>query len=240
VLLNIGSEARVSARGVLTALAWVRGGVPTYALEGIIISSAATLNWLRDQLCLARNIRSLERMAHAVDDNGGVYLVPAFTGLGLPHWRPEARAIVTGLSSHSDRRHVARAAFESIAYQFRVALDAMRAEAGVPLASLHADGGPTANRFLMQFTADLIRAELRVATMPDYSALGAVLAGRVGQGGSPVPAQAVPTTKDERVYFPAADRTAATESYRGWQRAVRQVTLATETMTDVDPLADGS
>lgn len=219
VLLNIGRQLRLSQRGVLTALAWVHNGVPTYAFEGIIISSAATLNWLLDQLRLARNIRSLERSALEVPDNGGVYLVPAFSGLGLPHWRPEARAMVTGLSTHSDRRHVARAGFESIAYQVRDALDAMRQEANLALDSLHADGGPTASRFLMQFTADLVGAELHVATMPHCSPLGAVIAGRAGLESQPF-AALLDASDRSIVFTPARDEAIVARLYRGWHQAV--------------------
>lgn len=225
LLLNIGDQPRFSNRGVLTALAWVHAGVPTYAFEGIIISSAATLTWLRDQLGLAPDVGTLERLALEVPDNGGVYLVPAFTGLGLPHWRPEARAIITGLSSHSDRRHLARAAFESIAYQIRDALDAMRLDAGVPLGALHADGGPTASRFLMQFTADLIRAELRVATIADCSPLGAVFAAQLGLGLRTSLAEFKATAVRDSEYLPAMTAEASAELYRGWQYAVQQAVL---------------
>lgn len=182
ILLNIGSEPRFSAKGVLTALAWTHAGVPTYALEGIIISSASTLTWLRDQLGLASDVASIEKLAISVPDTGGVYLVPAFTGLGLPHWNSTARATITGLSPHSDRRHIARAAFESIAFQISDALDTMRTEASVPIKAIHGDGGPTASRFLMQLCADIAGTDLHVSTMADCSAYGAVLAGQLGLG----------------------------------------------------------
>ncbi len=223
LLLNIGAQPRFSTNGVLTALAWTHAGVPTYAFEGIIISSASTLTWLRDQLGLAADVPALEKLAREVADNGGVYLVPAFAGLGLPHWKPSARAAISGLSSHSDRRHIARAAFESIAYQIREALDAMRAEAGVPLGVLHGDGGPTASEFLMQFTADLTGTEVRVATMPDCSPLGAVFAGQLGLGFRRSLAELGDLPRDNFIYRPAlpAERTAAL--FAGWQAAVRQV-----------------
>ncbi|PAW65684.1 MAG: hypothetical protein B9S34_10215 [Opitutia bacterium Tous-C1TDCM] len=222
LLLNLGNTPRFSAHGVLTALAWVHGGAPTYAFEGIVISSASTLAWLRDQLGLAADVGTLERLAQEVPDNGGVYLVPAFAGLGLPHWRPEARALLTGLSSHSDRRHVARAGFESIAYQIREALDAMRAEAGVPLGTLHADGGPTASRFLMQFTADLVGAELRVAAMADCSPLGAVFAAQLGLGLRRSFADFGTSASPETRYTPTMPAETSARLYRGWRAAVRQ------------------
>jgi glycerol kinase len=223
VLLNIGSQPRLSERGVVTALAWVIRGVPTYAFEGIIISSAATLAWLREQLGLFADVAELDRLARAVNDNDGVYLVPAFSGLGLPHWKPAARAAIVGLSAHSDRRHVARAGIESIAYQVRDALDAMGAEAGLPLHGLAGDGGAAANPFLMQFTADLIGMELRVASMPDGSPLGAALAGLLGLGACPSLEAITAAPREEIVYRPAMEPERVDRLYAGWQRAVRQV-----------------
>ena len=223
VLLNIGSQLRRSEHGVLTALAWVIGGVPTYAFEGIIISSAATLVWLRDQLGLVADMRELDRLALKVTDADGVYLVPAFSGLGLPHWRPDARAAIVGLSTHSDRRHVARAGLESIAYQVREALDAMRTEAGVPLQSLQVDGGTTANRFLMQFTADLTGVELRIATMADCSPLGAALMGMYGLGLHPDLGKLAALPGEATVYRPVMPPERVQQLYSGWQRAVQQV-----------------
>jgi glycerol kinase len=226
LLLNIGSDFRLSERGAVTALAWVRGGVPVYAFEGIIVSSASTLVWLRDQLRLIDRLEEVEALATAVDDNGGVYLVPAFSGLGFPHWAPAARATLVGLSTHSDRRHVVRAALEAIAYQIADALERMRAEAGSPLAALHCDGGPTANRFLMQFTADMTGCVLRVATMADCSALGAARAGLLGLGviASLDELAARPQTND--VYTPQRDRAAIARLEQGWQHAVRQTVLS--------------
>jgi glycerol kinase len=228
VLLNIGSNPRCSARGVVTALAWVHRGVPTYAFEGIIISSAATLTWLQSQLGLARDVEEIAALAAGLADNDGVYLVPAFSGLGLPYWRPSARAAVVGLTAHSDRRHLARAALESMAYQLHDALGAMQAEAGVPLRDLHGDGGPTANRMLMQFTADITGVELRVSAAPDCSALGAALAGLLGMGVvESLPALAA-LPRPDNVYRPtmAAERVTALRA--GWRRAVQQVLSAAD------------
>ncbi len=227
LLLNIGAQPRFSDKGVLTALAWTHNGVPTYALEGIIISSASTLSWLRDQLGMAADVHEIDQLGIEVPDNGGVHLVPAFTGLGLPHWKPTARAAILGLSSHSDRRHVARAALESICFQVRDALDAMRAEAGVSLTALHCDGGPTASKFLMQFCADLCGVELRVATMADCSALGAVLAAQLGLGikGSLEALAAIP--RKEVVYQPEMPPERVDAIYSAWQAAVRQVISGT-------------
>ena len=223
LLLNIGNQPRLSEKGVLTALAWIHAGVPTYAFEGIIISSASTLTWLRDQVGLAPDVASIEKLAVSVPDNGGVYLVPAFTGLGLPHWRPDARAAITGLSSHSDRRHIARAAFESIAYQIHDALDALRVEGGVPIGALHADGGPTASKFLMQFTADLVGVELCVSTMADCSPLGAVLAGQLGQRFCCSLEELSALGRAETVYRPSMSAEQVTTLRTGWNQSVRMI-----------------
>ena len=223
VLLNLGATPRFSARGVVTALAWEHRGVPTYAFEGIIISSAATLAWLQNQLGLVRDVGEIESLAAGLADSGGVYLVPAFSGLGLPHWSAAARAAIVGLTAHSDRRHVARAALESMAYQLRDALEAMQAEGGVALRELHGDGGPTANRLLMQFTADIAGVELRVATAPDCSPLGAAFAGMLGLGvhSSLEALEALP--RDDIVYRPMMAPAVAQARCAGWQRAVKQV-----------------
>jgi glycerol kinase len=205
--------------GVLTALGWTHAGVPAYAIEGIIISSASTLTWLRDHLGLASDVPALEKLAKDAGDNGGVYLVPAFTGLGLPHWRPDAHAAITGLRAHSDRRQVARAAFESIAFQIRDALEAMRAEAGVPLVALHADGGPSASKFLMQLTADITGTELRVPTMPDCSALGAVLSGQLGLGTHADLSAIELLPRDEVVFRPSMDAARVSSLVAGWDPA---------------------
>ena len=226
ILLNIGSERRQAPTGVVTTLAWVMNGTPTYAFEGIIISSGATLTWLRDQLGVISEFAEIEKLAHELPDNEGVYLVPAFTGLGLPHWQAEARATITGLSSQSDRRHVIRAGVESIAYQLRDALESMRNFGrngnAIPLHSLHGDGGATINRLLMQFTADLNGVALRVATMADCSPLGAVMAGMLGAGVYGRLDELAALPQEEIVYQPTMPMALAENLYAGWQRAVRQ------------------
>jgi len=223
ILLNTGSTLRLSPSGVVTALAWVLDGVATYTFEGIVITSAATLTWLRDQLGLVRDVAEIEALAGQVSSCEGVYLVPAFSGLGLPHWAPEARAALVGLTAHSDRRHVARAALESMAYQLRDALDAMQADAGVTLRALHADGGPTGNRLLMQFAADIAGVELRVASSPDCSALGAAFAGMLGLGLHASLDALVALPRSDEVYRPGMSPASVEVALAGWRRAVRQV-----------------
>ena len=222
VLLNVGSSIPPTDRGSVAALAWVVGDQPTYAAEGIITSSASTITWLRDQLGLISSPVEAEKLAGEVRDNGGVYLVPAFSGLGAPYWAEEARAAIVGLSAHSDRRHVARAALESIGYQLRDVLDAMRRDSAITLRRLHGDGGASANAFLMQFCADLAGVELRVADAPHLSPLGAAWMGAVGLGvhASVESLLALPGVETE--YRPS-NSAAVPPLLEGWHRAVRQV-----------------
>jgi glycerol kinase len=227
VLLNVGATMPPASGGAVATLAWVHDSKPTYALEGIITFSASTLTWLRDQLGLIADVRESEGIARSVTDNGGVYLVPAFSGLGAPHWCEPARGAIVGLSAHSDRRHVVRAALESIAYQLCDVLETMRVESGVPLRRLHGDGGATANAFLMQFVADLTRTELRVASAPDFSPLGAALMGCLGTGalGSIAAIEQLPHT--EEIFSPRMEAERAHAHYVGWQKALDQVLSVT-------------
>jgi glycerol kinase len=226
VLLNVGHRVPGALQGAVATLAWVYAGQPTYALEGIINSSAATLNWLRDQLGIISSAEQAEALARAVEPDQAVYLVPAFSGMGVPYWCSTARAAVVGLSAHSDRRHVARAALESMAYQLRDVLAMMHAETGIELRHIQADGGPSSSEFLMQFTADIIGVELRVAQYPDCSARGAAMMGALGLGlhGS---IQALANLRcDERNYRRQMTMEQAQSRYAGWQRAVQQVLCA--------------
>lgn len=222
IMLNIGSEMRHSEAGVVTSLAWTRKGVPTYAFEGIIISSAATLAWLKDQLGIFKDYSEVEPMARELSDNGDVYLVPAFTGLGLPHWKPEARAAIVGLTSQSDRRHVVRAGLESIAFQICDALEAMRKEAGIELKGLNADGGATANGFLMQMVADLCGVDIGVASMPECSPLGATLAGMLGMGLIDRPEDFVSSENSLPPVKPEMSEEQRKVLKEGWSKAVNQ------------------
>lgn len=223
VLLNIGGRPGSSAHGSVTALAWVRQGKPTYALEGIINFSAATIEWLKNQLGLIRDAGEAAELAARVPDNGGVYLVPAFSGLSAPHWAPAARAAILGMTAFTRKEHLVRAAEESIAYQIRDVLDAMRADAKIKLRDIHADGGPTRDRFLMQFTADITRMNLKIADVAESSAWGAAMNGFLGLG--------ICRSLDDltRLDWPAANfeprmKTArAKQLHEGWCAAVKRV-----------------
>jgi glycerol kinase len=222
VLLNIGNAFTPPAGGVVTTVAFAHRGTTAYAFEGVINYSTATLHWLRDQLRLIESPAETEAAARAVPDNGGVYLVPAFAGLGAPHWAADARAALVGLTSHSGRDHVIRAALESIAYQIHDALDMMRRQCGADIQAIHADGGGTRNPFLMQFIADIAHVELRGAPIAECSPAGAVIAGLLGTG-IVRSVDDLPDPSDSTVYHPQmpADQVAA--NLRGWHTAIKQV-----------------
>ncbi|MBE0698606.1 MAG: glycerol kinase, partial [Anaerolineaceae bacterium] len=162
--------------------AWILDGQVTYAFEGLINFSAATISWLKNQLKLISSAAETEALALEVDDNGGVYLVPAFVGLSAPYWKPEARAAIVGMTPYTTRNHIVRAALESIAYQIKDVLDLMAGEVSIPLQCIHADGGAVRNKFLMQFSADMIRLPVRVPDLAELSALGAVYCGYLATG----------------------------------------------------------
>ena len=198
-------------------------GQPTYALEGIINFSAATIAWLKNQLGLIRDDAEVEPFARAVPDNGGVYLVPAFAGLSAPHWAPDARAAIVGMSAHTQREHIVRAALESIAYQLRDVLDMMRADAGVTLRTLHADGGPTRNSFLMQFTADITGVELHVADVAESSAWGATMNGLLALGMFKSLDELAATPRESRTYSPQMSEANVKHLHDGWLAAVKRI-----------------
>ncbi len=223
VLLNIGGKFKASKGGAVTALAWVRQGQPTYAFEGIINFSAATIEWLKNQLGLVASAAEAAQLARQAKDNGGVYLVPAFAGLSAPYWNPEARAAIVGMTAFTGKRHLARAAEESIAYQIRDVLDMMRADAGIRLQNLHADGGPTRDSFLMQFTADLTGAELKVADVAEASAWGAAMNGLLGLGQYPSLRALARLPRTLTAFRPRMKAAEAKRLHDGWRAAVERV-----------------
>lgn len=182
LMSNIGGEPRAPGDGLTLSLAWGLQGKADYVFEGNIQATGYTLRWLRDNLGVFSTYQEAERMAVEVGTNGGVYLVPAFSGLGAPHWEHGIRAILTGLSHSSDRRHVVRAGLESIAFQIADLVTEMDAHSAVPLAHLHVDGGPTGNAFLMQFQADLLGIPVIVPAVEELSALGVAYMGGVATG----------------------------------------------------------
>lgn len=173
ILMNTGSSPVSSKSGLLTTIAWGLDGSVKYALEGAIFVTGAVVQWLRDELQLIQSVDQSEQLALSVQDTGGVYLVPAFTGLGAPHWDPYARGTIVGISRGTGRAHLVRAALESIAYQTRDVIDVMKAESGQQLQELRVDGGAIGNAFLAQFQADILGTTVQRPKAYEATARGA-------------------------------------------------------------------
>lgn len=218
----------ISQRGLSTTIAWATPEKTTYALEGNIYVTGAAVQWL-GQLLGLKETDHIETLAATVTDTLGVYLVPAFVGLGAPHWNDSARGLITGLTRGTTPAHVARATLESITYQIRDVFDAMQAEAGVELKTLLADGGPSRNNFLMQFQADILGCPVQRNLSGDVSALGAAyLAGlAVGLWGSEAEIAALPRPHD--LFEPHLPAETRANLYHGWQQAVARTIFSPET-----------
>jgi glycerol kinase len=173
IMANTGNQPVTSSNHLLTTIGWRLNGQTTYALEGSIFIGGAVVQWIRDGLELVRNSREIEDLARSVPDNGGVYLVPAFVGLGAPHWDQYARGLMIGITRGTTRGHLARAALEAICYQSRDVMDAMAADSGIPLKQLRVDGGATANDLLMQIQADILQTGVVRPKVLETTALGA-------------------------------------------------------------------
>jgi glycerol kinase len=229
LLQNIGTTPTRSTQQLVTTVAWQIGRRTEYALEGSVFIGGAVVQWLRDGLGLIRTAPEIEALANSVSDNGGVYLVPAFAGLGAPHWDPYARGTIVGLTRGTTSGHLARAALESIAYQVTDLLDAMAADAGIGLTELRVDGGAASNNTLMQFQADLLGVPVVRPAVTETTALGAAyLAGLAVGYWSSVDA-ITGQWKVDRRFEPAMPRAAASalrerwkaalERSKGWERA---------------------
>ena len=219
-LMNVGGAPVASRSGLVTSVAWSLNGRTTYALEGSVFNAGSTIQWLRDELGLISSAPECDRLAESVPDSGGVYVVPAFTGLGAPYWDMYARGALVGLTRGAGRNHIIRAALESIAYQTGDVLQAMERDAGMPLRELRVDGGASANNFLMQFQADIIGRTLRRPMIRETTALGAAylagLATGVWRDLEDIRSQ---WTLD-RLYTPEMDEATRTRLQAGWHKAV--------------------
>lgn len=221
LLMNIGDQPKPSSHGMLTTIAWGVDGKPTYAFEGSIFMAGAAVQWLRDTLQIVDDAAATEQMATSISSSGEVFLVPAFTGLGAPHWNPYARATIVGLSRGSGRNEIVRATLEAVAFQTRDVLDAMRQDVDTDLPELRVDGGMVANNFLMQFQADIIGRPVLRPEVPETTALGAAYLAGLAVGFWDDLDDLRKNWHLDRQFDPAmseADRAAA---YKGWQRAVK-------------------
>ncbi len=220
LLMNTGRTAVQSQHGLLTTIACGPRGEVNYALEGAIFNGGSTVQWLRDELKVINESLDSEYFAGKVADTNGVYLVPAFTGLGAPYWDPYARGALFGLTRGVTVEHLIRATLESIAYQTRDVLDAMQQDAGEPLRALRVDGGAVANNFLMQFQADILGTPVERPAMKETTALGAAYLAGLATGFWESLDELRDRSSIERVFEPACESDRRELLYKGWQKAV--------------------
>ena len=220
LLMNTGTKPVFSAHGLVTTIAWGLNGAVSYALEGSIFVAGAAIQWLRDEMKLIESAADSEYMAQKVKDTNGCYVVPAFTGLGAPYWDPYARGTVVGLTRGCNKYHLIRATLDSVTYQVQDVLEAMRADAGIPVSTLKVDGGASANNYLMQTQADINGAPVMRPTCVESTAMGAAYLAGLGSGFWCSLDDIVRCWVCERVFTPSADEQRRRERLRGWKRAV--------------------
>jgi len=224
LVANVGPEPVASTRRLLGTLGYQAAGQTAYALEGSIFSAGSAIQWLRDGVKLISESRQSEAMAQGLADNGGVYMVPGFTGLGAPWWEPEARGAVVGLTRDSGPAHFVRAALEALAYQTRDLLDALAQDGAPPLKTLKVDGGVTANSFAMQFVADICEVEVERPAFQEMTALGAARLAALGVG--LLPDLKARTTEAPARWTPRMKPAERDRLLSGWRRAVKAAIIA--------------
>lgn len=222
MLLNIGEKPRASQHKLLTTVGWQVGGKTTYCLEGAVFIAGAVVQWLRDGLGVIKSSVDVEKLAASVPSSDGVIVVPAFVGLGAPHWDPYARGAIFGLTRGTTAAHIARAAVESMAFQSKDLLEAMRADAQLPLAMLKVDGGASVNNGLMQFQADILDATVRRPVVAETTALGAAYLAGLAVGYWKDLADVARNWALDREFKPAMDAKVRGERYAQWQEAVKR------------------
>ncbi|HEV7451387.1 MAG TPA: glycerol kinase GlpK [Pseudonocardiaceae bacterium] len=221
MLLNTGTEKVTSRNGLLTTVCYQIGSQgPVYALEGSIAVTGSLVQWLRDNLRMISSAAEIEDLAATVEDNGGVYIVPAFSGLFAPHWRSDARGAIVGLTRYVTRGHLARAVLEATAFQTREVLDAMNADSGVTLSSLKVDGGMVVNELLMQFQADILAVPVIRPVVSETTALGAAYAAGIAVGFWSGEAEIRANWVADRRWNPAMDPQRREDLYAQWRKAV--------------------
>jgi glycerol kinase len=228
MLMNTGDKPVISSNNLLTTIAWQVNGVTQYALEGSVFIAGAVVQWLRDGLGIIKKSSDVEKLAREVLSSEGVFVVPAFAGLGAPHWNQHARGTIVGLTRGSNRSHIARAALNSIAFQTYDVLQAMEADSGIPIRELRVDGGATANDLLMQFQSDILNVQVIRPKITETTALGAAyLAGLATGFWTDVEDIRVQWQPDMR-FYPNMQEDERTSLLYGWQKAVRAAKAWTE------------
>ena len=222
ILLNTGGRPISSQRGLVATLAWGLDEEVVYAMEGSIFVTGAAVQWLRDGLAIITSAPETEALALSIPDNGGVYFVPAFVGLGAPHWDMYARGTILGLTRGTTREHLVRATLESIAYQTLDVIETMRDEAGLDIPLLRVDGGGSTNTFLMQFQADMLGVPIQVAAVTETTALGAAYLAGLAVGLWENTAELQKLWRAARTYEPGMSADQRESLYANWKRAVER------------------
>ena len=221
MIMNTGEEIVPSKNGLLTTVCYKIGDdKPIYALEGSIAITGALVQWLRDNLKMFSSAPEIEELAASVEDNGGAYFVPAFSGLFAPYWKADARGAIVGLTRFVNRGHIARAVLEATAFQTREVLDAMEADSGVKLAELKVDGGMTANDILMQFQADQVGVPVVRPVVAETTALGAAYAAGIATGYWDGEADVIANWAEDKRWVPSTEQDERNRLYRNWKKAV--------------------
>jgi len=221
MLMNTGENAVVSNHGLLTTLAWGIDGKVEYALEGSIFVAGSAIQWLRDGLRMIKNSPASEDYAKRVDSTDGVYVVPAFVGLGTPYWDSEVRGAIFGLTRGTTKEHFIRATLESLAYQTKDVLDAMEKDSGIKLSKLRVDGGAVKNDFLMQFQSDLLDVSVERPVIEETTALGAAYLAGLAVGFWKSRDEIADMWKVDKNFDPTMSEESRTELYSGWKKAVK-------------------
>ena len=223
ILLNTGSKRIQSANGMVTTICWSIPDRVNYALEGIIVTCGATIKWLRDQLGLFDDNRQTQTIALSLENTNGVYVVPAFSGIGAPYWKMDAKAAILGLGLGCDRKHIIRGALESIPYKIKDVISAMEQDSGITLKELKVDGGVTANHFVMQFLANLLKASVVNIGLEEVSALGAACLAGLQQHIFSDMNQLKTLITGRKTFSPDEDIEKVHAFYTGWKKAVKQL-----------------
>jgi glycerol kinase len=221
LLLNTGTTPTVSRQGLLTTLGYqINDQAPVYCLEGSIAITGALVQWVRDNLGLISRAPEIEDLARTVEDNGGAYFVPAFSGLFAPYWRSDARGVIVGLTRYVNKGHIARAVLEASAYQTRDIVEAMNKDSGVELSTLKVDGGMVANELLMQFQSDILNVQVIRPKVSETTALGAAYAAGLAVGFWDGLEDLRRNWEEDKTWHPALDSDVRDKYYREWNKAV--------------------
>ena len=226
IMMNIGTKPLNAPQGLVTSIGYSMNKKIHYVFEGNIHCTGDTLNWLKNEVQLINDVSESEPLAKSVNDNNGVYLVPAFVGLGAPYWDNEARACLSGMPRNTTKAHIVRAALESIAYQVKDLISLMEEKGGIELQELRVDGGPTRNNFLMQFQSDILNHEVTRSDVEEASALGTTFMAGLATGFWKNLNEIKSLREVERIFQPDMEAEETVKLYKGWQKAIERARLS--------------